>query len=111
MNMNTKIEAGKGQDLNPKMNFGVRCVASCRKLLAQIENVKAQVLAEFRDRVAEHQHLLDLAVNEAEALAWQTGFPQLVFPTLATEKARAVTGWHLRQQSLRERTGRMLLAA
>jgi cation diffusion facilitator CzcD-associated flavoprotein CzcO len=109
--MNTKIEEVSGQDINPQMNFGGRCIASCRKLLAQIENVKAQVVAEFRDRVDEHQHLLDLAVNEAEALAWQTEFPQLFFPVLATEKARAVTGWHLRQQSLRERTGRMLLAA
>lgn len=109
MNMNMKIEAGSGQDRNPNMNFGVRCVASCRNLLAQIENVKAQVMAEFRGRLQEHQHVLDLAVNEAEALAWETGYPQLFFPVLATEKARAVTGWHLRQQSLR--TSRMLLAA
>ena len=104
--MNTKIEEVEVRISDPQMNFGGRCIDSCRKLLAQIENVKEQVVAEFRDRVEEHQHLLDLAVNEAEALAWQTEFPQLFFPTLATEKARAVTGWHLRQQSLRRRTGR-----
>jgi cation diffusion facilitator CzcD-associated flavoprotein CzcO len=111
MNMNRNIEAGSGRDLSPKMNFGGRCVASCRKLLAQIENVKAQVVAEFRGRLDEHQRLLNLALNEAEALAWQTGFPHLIFPTLATEKARAVTGWHLRQQSLRQRAPRLLAAA
>lgn len=111
MNMNTKIEAGSNQDNNHQMNFGGRCIASCRKLLAQIENVRAQVVAEFRDRLDGHQHLLDLAVNEAEALAWQTGFPQLFFPVLATEKASAVTGWHLRQQSLRQRTPQLLAAA
>jgi cation diffusion facilitator CzcD-associated flavoprotein CzcO len=110
MNMNTKIEEVSGRDINPQMNFGGRCMASCRKLLAQIQSVKAQVVAEFRGRLDEHQYLLDLAVNEAEALAWQTEFPQLFFPILAAEKARAVTGWHLRQQSLRHRMPRLLAA-
>ena len=108
--MNTNIQQS-GQDQNPQMNFGGRCVASCRKLLAQIENVKAQVVAEFRDRLDDHQHVLDLAVNEAEALAWQTGFPQLLFPVLAVEKAHAVTGWHMHQQSLRQRTAPLRAAA
>jgi cation diffusion facilitator CzcD-associated flavoprotein CzcO len=108
--MNTNIQQS-GRDQNPQMNFGGRCVASCRKLLNQIENVKAQVVAEFRDRLDDHQRVLDLAMNEAEALAWQTGFPQLLFPTLALEKAHAVSGWHLRQQFLRQRTAPLLAAA
>jgi hypothetical protein len=99
--MNTNIQQ-TGQNPVPQ-NFGDRCVASCRKMLAQIEDVRAQVVSEFRDRLADHKHVLDLAMNEAEALAWQTEFPQLLFPTLAVEKAYAVTGWHLRQQSLRQR--------
>jgi len=109
--MNTKIENENGQDLNPQMNFGGRCVASCRKILAQLEDVKAQVVAEFRDQLEDHQHVLELALNEADALAWQTGFPQLLFPTLAVEKAHAVTGWYLRQQSLQQRTAPLLAAA
>lgn len=109
--MNKNIETGKELNSNAQSNFGGRCLESCRKLLAQIENVRAQVVAEFRDRLDDHQHVLDLALNEAEALAWETGFPQLLFPTLATEKASAVTGWHLRQQLLRERTSRLPLAA
>jgi cation diffusion facilitator CzcD-associated flavoprotein CzcO len=108
--MNKNIQQ-TGQDQNPRMNFGGRCVASCRKLLAQIENVKAQVVAEFRDRLDDHQHVLELALNEADALAWETGFPQLLFPTLAVEKAHAVTGWHLRQEFLRRRTAPLLAAA
>jgi hypothetical protein len=79
--------------------------------LAQIENVKTQVIAEFRDQLDGHQHVLELAVNEAEALAWQTEFPQLLFPTLATEKAYAVAGWHSRQQSLRRRADSPALIA
>jgi hypothetical protein len=106
--MMNKIESGK---LVSEMNFGVRCVASCRRLLAQIEDVRDQVAGEFRDRLEEHKHVLDLALNEAEALAWESGFPQLFFPVLATEKASAVTGWHVRQQSLRQRTAPLLAAA
>jgi hypothetical protein len=98
--MMTKIVDGKSVS---QKNFGVRCVASCRKLLAQLEDVREQVVTEFRDRLEDHKHVLDLALNEAEALAWETGFPQLFFPALATEKASAVTGWHVRQQSLRQR--------
>ena len=106
--MNTKIENGK---LVSQKNFGVRCVASCRKLLAQLEDVREQVVAEFRDRLDGHKHVLDLALNEAEALAWESGFPQLFFPTLATEKATAVAGWHVRQQSLRRPIAPFRIAA
>ena len=104
----TKIENGKSV---PQMNFGVRCVASCRKLLAQLEDVREQVVDEFRGRVAEHQRVLDLALNEAEALAWESGFPQLMFPVLATEKATAIAGWHVRQQSLRSPIAPLRIAA
>jgi hypothetical protein len=107
--MKTTIEA-KDQP-STQLNFTQRCMDSCRKLLAQLENVKAQVVAEFRDRLDDNQHVLELAVNEAEALAWQTDYPELLFPTLATEKASAVTGWHLRQQSLRRRTAPAFIMA
>src|SRR2546423_3524349 len=59
------------------------CFNSCQRLLAQIRRAKAEIVEEFSAGLHEHAHLLDLAVNEAEALAWQTGFPQLLFPTLA----------------------------
>jgi hypothetical protein len=112
MIMKTNIEEGKNkQNFNDQSNFGVRCIASCRKLLRQIENVKTGIVDEFRGRLEDHQHVLELAVNEAEALAWQAGFPQLLFPTLAVEKARAVETWHSRQESLRRRTSPMLIAA
>lgn len=91
-------------------SFGSRCVASCKKLLAQIEEVKAAVLSEFRGRLEEHDRMVELAVNEAEALAWETGFPQLLFPDLAIEKAHAVAGWHERQQALRHRSAPQLIA-
>src|SRR5215831_4260095 len=74
------------------------CVDCCRKAVALIEKTKAAVFAEFKDALGTHEQLLRLALNEAEALAWQTAYPQLVFATLATEKAQAVANWKTRQQ-------------
>jgi hypothetical protein len=77
-------------------------LATCRTLLTQIEKTKADILTEFRGTLQAREHLLRLALNEAEALAWQSGVPQLVFPTLAQEKAQAVAAWHRRQRSLHQ---------
>lgn len=81
--------------------FRNACLASCRRLLAQIAKTKDSLWNEFRDRLKSHERVLKLALNEAEALAWQSGVPHLVFLTLAREKAEAVARWHARQQSLR----------
>src|SRR5579871_4457697 len=88
--------------VNPQPSLAHFCLASCRKVIAQIERVKAGVLSEWRQKIEAHEHMLELALNEAEALAWQSGFPQLLFPVLAAEKAEAVTTWHARQESLRQ---------
>ena len=77
------------------------CVATCQKLIGQIENAKNSLLAEFRDTIAAREQLLRLALSEAEALAWQSGFPQLVFPALAREKAQAVVAWDAHQRTVR----------
>ena len=82
-------------------SFANGCVASCQKLLGQIENTKNNLLAEFRDTVAAPEQLLRLALSEAEALAWQSGFPQLIFPALAREKAQAVAAWDEHQRTIR----------
>lgn len=66
-----------------------------------IRRTKDAVLFAYADRAGEHARLLRLALNEAEGLAWQTGVPHLVFPTLALEKAEAAVAWHQRQVSLR----------
>src|SRR4051812_4153391 len=88
---------------NPK-SFGIRnpavnaCVVSCRKIIAQMKNVRDAIFAEARDTLRHQERMLKLALNEAEALAWQTAVPQLVFPTLAAEKVRALEDWNTRQQ-------------
>ena len=76
------------------------CVECCRKALALIENVKSTIYADFKGTLGAHEQMLRLALNEAEALAWQTAYPQLVFATLAAEKAQAVADWNRHQQGV-----------
>jgi len=77
------------------------CRNSCRKALARIRKVRQDIAAEYSRTFPGNERLLRLSLNEAEALAWQTDFPLLVFPTLASEKVQAVARWQHRQESLR----------
>jgi len=88
--------------MNSSINqtFADACAESCQKLITQIRKAKDAVLAEFRGTLGVPERLLQLALNEAEALAWETEFPHLVFPVLATEKAEAVAAWEVRQRSI-----------
>lgn len=83
------------------MAFKNACVRSCRKVLAQIARAKEAIFAESRGALQTQEHLLRLALNEAEAVAWQTMYPHLVFPVLAAEKVQAVADWNAHQQFVR----------
>ena len=91
--------------------FANKCVSSCQKLVAQIKKTKDNIRAEYRETVKAHEQLLHLALNEAEALAWETSYPHLVFPTLALEKAQAVANWDAHQRAIRGNTHALRLAA
>jgi len=93
--------------INNKSNYcperGASTVAEptvCAQITAQLAAAKTQVSAEFSERLAGHESVLRLALNEAEALAWETNYPHLVFTTLAMEKAQAAATWENRQQLL-----------
>ena len=90
--------------------FANKCASSCQKLVAQIKKAKDNLLEEYRDIVQAHDQLLRLALNEAEALAWETPYPHLVFPALAREKAQADANWEEHQRFIR-RTGPALRIA
>lgn len=66
---------------------------------------------ELEKTPAEAQHLIRLALNEAEALAAQTGVSELVLPALAEEKVSALKKWATRQEQLRKSGARWSLAA
>jgi len=75
--------------------------AACQQLIARIGEVRESIGSEFREILHGNDRLLQLALNEAEALAWQTPYPHLVFPTLALEKTQAVANWDTHQRAIR----------
>jgi hypothetical protein len=75
-------------------------IASGRKLIVGIERAKQNLIAEFRNKLELPERLFQVALNEAEALAWETEYPQLVFPTLAVEKIKAISAWYGHGESL-----------
>lgn len=75
-------------------------IASSQKLIVGIERAKQDLAARFEDQSEVPQRLFQVAMNEAEALAWETEYPQLVFPTLAEEKIAAISHWYDRGGTL-----------
>ncbi len=90
--------------------FKNACLEFRQNIPAQIQEAKAVLLTGSRDRLGGQEQVLRLALNEAEALVWQTRYPHLVFPMLAVEKVWAVAVWSRRQQVVR-RTAPLLEAA
>jgi len=76
-----------------------------------LATVRATVSREFSSLLEQEPRAFRLSLNEAEALAWDTGFPGLLFPELAREKARGVAAWHERQQGVREKERSLAFAA
>lgn len=67
-------------------------MASSQKLIVGIDKAKQDLAAEHKFELPER--LFRVALNEAEALAWDTEYPQLVFPSLAEEKIEAISAWY-----------------
>jgi hypothetical protein len=76
--------------------------AASRSRLPTLQSIKTGLLKEFHP-VYRQGRMVELALNEAEALAHDTGFPLLVFPALAREKVEAVAAWNRRQRMVRRR--------
>ena len=103
----TNTNENRGNGSSPRK----ACRAFCRKIRAQIAGVKEAIFAESSRAIAAPERLVRLALNEAEAAAWQTKYPHLFFPTLATEKVRAVADWNAHQQSVRQSSPVLTLTA
>lgn len=81
--------------------FTRACLDSCDRVRRALARARETLLGDYGQLTEEHGRVLRLALNEAEALAWQTDFPHLFFPALAAEKAQAAVAWHQRQRALR----------
>ena len=109
--MKLKYANESGTKVGIGRRLGNACVSSCHNILEQITAVKEVIFAESYQTLKSQEHLLRLALNEAEAVAWQTIYPHLVFPALATEKVQAVIAWEARQQSVRQASPAFALGA
>ncbi len=91
-------------DRNNQAGFGANlkkaCAACYQRITAGIKAAKESIFVESAKRVQGDERLLRLALNEAEATAFQTLYPHLVFPTLAMENVQAVVDWHQHQRNL-----------
>ena len=96
-NTNYKLEYSATRRATP---FAAVCLNSCRNLLRQLTNIKQGLFRRFGSEATGNPSLLRAALNEAEALAWQTPYPHLFFPVLAEEKAVEVSRWAQRQQAV-----------
>lgn len=108
----SKLRVWRAVEGRPTIGGGLSSSASnCRdELSRQLAAVKRSMVREYGTAISGHQRLLDSALNEAEALAWQTPYPHLIFPVLAEEKASAVGQWAARQRSVRRASRELSLA-
>jgi len=80
--------------------FTVRCLRACARLARELNRVKNELTGHFQQLLDLPAPWLQQSVNEAEALAWQAGFPHLLFPVLAEEKVRKLGRWYNHQQKV-----------
>jgi len=81
---------------------------ACPQTLQHLRSLRQALYQEVLNKSAVPKKLLNLALAEAEALAWQTAYPHLLFPSLAAEKVDATVRWHARQSSIK--AGELALA-
>ena len=73
--------------------------------------LRSRLIEAFRRETEGFDHLVHLALNEAEALALQTQVPQLVFPMLASEKLQRVAKWVSKQRRVQDVSGELAFSA
>jgi hypothetical protein len=96
--------------LKKKVDDCAEAPKRCSAVRTAIARSKASILEEHFELAQEHANVLRLALNEAEALAWQTAHPHLFFPALAAEKAQTAVKWHQRQRRVRGGTSEVAFA-
>jgi hypothetical protein len=69
-------------------------------LTDRINTYKTDLLEIFRHESEAFRRLIQLAVNEAEGLAWSTAYAELLFPSLVEEKIQSLRRWAEQQRRL-----------
>jgi hypothetical protein len=103
MKLNTRNET---RNRTTGISLKQACLGACGKIAAHVSRAKDAIFAESRQLLGAPERMLKLALNEAEAVAWQTDYPHLFFPELALEKVQAVATWNRRQSAVRSASRR-----
>lgn len=101
--MNTNTTTACPESAKPRLRAERLGTLSRTSESPRLANLKSRLLKEaLKDgRGQTPAQLLRLAAIEAEAQAWLTSFPLLLFPALFEEKVRDVRTYLDRQQQLR----------
>ena len=92
-------------------NMKTNQIHPLRNLRSVFATVRSRIEQQYAPLAQQQPRLLRLALNEAESVAWETGVPHLVFPTLALEKARDLAQWHASQRTILWREPALAFAA
>lgn len=87
--------------------FFAACFHCYRRAVRGIQRLRQTMLAQLEGTSSELQQAATRALQEAEALAWQTPVPHLVFPTLAEEKITQARQWAFHQQRIQRQSRRL----
>ena len=111
------VVTARGTDLNLIPQFShprrmiQRAASKADGLVTVCQALKNSLVEKFTSEFSDvHPHLVQQAVNEADALATWAGIPHLLLPALAEEKVRNARNWSLHQRTVFERS-RLALAA
>lgn len=66
--------------------------SSERTIESRLRRFKRSLIARINRHAGDQKRLLRSTISEAERVARNTGLPELLFPTLAMERIRAVKG-------------------
>lgn len=112
MNDNYKIRSNSEADpVFSLRRLQFACGQCYQSIVRRLAAVRAAIERRFGRSTPGYEHVLRSAINEAEALAWQTPYPHLLFPELAEEKAVAVQEWAAHQREVRAREEVLAFAA
>jgi uncharacterized protein (DUF1810 family) len=90
-------------DTRPTLNLRTlqrACTPCYQAIIDQLSAIRSRVERKFSQAVSGYEEVLRSALAEAEALAWQTPYPHLLFPALAEEKAASVQKWAAHQREV-----------
>jgi len=83
--MNTQRHPNK-----PCSNHSEIPAGFCNKLVSAVTNLKDKLQHHYEGALPGRAEQIQIAVAEAEALAWETSFPHLFLPDLAEARIAAV---------------------